>query len=67
MVNADYNLKNRELSENPHNSKRNKIKATTESVITQIFISQGTKEQPSVDEKNQHLIDDDLYQKAKEA
>ena len=67
MINSGYNLKNRELSQNPHNSTRNEIKTTIQWTIAQTFATQRTKEQPSIDEKNQHLIDDDLYQKAKEA
>lgn len=67
MINSDHNLKNREFSQNPHNSKRNEIKPTIQWAIAQTFATQRAKEQPSIEEKNQHLIDDDLYQKAKEA
>ena len=67
MINSDHNLKNREFSQNPHNSKRNEIKTTIQWAIAQTFPTQRAKEQPSIEEKNQHLIDDDLYQKAKEA
>ena len=71
MINSDYNPKNTEFSQNTYNLKRNSIsnttKTTTQSTIAQTLTSQKTKKQPSIDEKNQHLIDDDLYQKAKEA
>lgn len=69
MINSDYNPKNTEFSQNTYNLKRNSIsnttKTTTQSTIAQTLTSQKTKKQPSIDEKNQHLIDDDLYQKAK--